>query len=147
MYTPVWNVILSILRSQNHFHSTEIHLGSQNWQDYISNGCVHPLFKWDLYNDEFIKGYKSTTSQNHTINFWVNELVCEWNESAKSKLELGTFENQTKFNHWIMVRSFNAKFWFSLPSVWFSLTWTTVTTSDSGTLKILVRRCSPWKWL
>ena len=40
MYTPVWNVILSILRSQNHFHSTKIHLGSQNWQDYISNGCV-----------------------------------------------------------------------------------------------------------
>ena len=48
MYTSVWNVIMSILRSQNHFHSIEIHLGSQ---DYISNWCVHPLFKWDLYSD------------------------------------------------------------------------------------------------
>ena len=79
-----------------------------------------------------------------TINFCVNELVCEWNESAKSRLELGTCENQIRFNHWIMVRSFNAKFWFSLPSIlWFSWTWTTVTTSESGILKILVPRCSP----
>ena len=37
----MWNVILSILRSQNHFHSIEIHLGSQNWQDYISLHSVH----------------------------------------------------------------------------------------------------------
>ena len=51
MYTPIWNAILSILRSQNYFHSTEIHLGSQNWKDYISNGCVHPLLKWDLCSD------------------------------------------------------------------------------------------------
>ena len=44
MYTPVWNVILWILISQNHFHSTEIHLGSENWQYYISNGCVRTFF-------------------------------------------------------------------------------------------------------
>ena len=39
-YTPLWNVILSILRSQTNFWTMEIHLGSQNWQDYISKGCV-----------------------------------------------------------------------------------------------------------
>ena len=39
----IWNVILSILRSQNLFHSTEIDLGSQNWQYDITyqmgNNC------------------------------------------------------------------------------------------------------------
>ena len=51
MFTPVWNVILSILRSLMDSYTMEMILGSQNWQDYISNGCVHPLFKWDLCND------------------------------------------------------------------------------------------------
>ena len=35
------------MRSLIHFYTMEIILGSQNWQDYISNGCVYPLFKWD----------------------------------------------------------------------------------------------------
>ena len=29
----------------------EISLGSQNLQDYVSNGCVHPSIKWDLCTD------------------------------------------------------------------------------------------------
>ena len=39
-FTPFWNVILSSLISQMDFHSTKIHLGSQNWQHYISNSCI-----------------------------------------------------------------------------------------------------------
>ena len=50
-YTPVWNVMLSILRSQMDFYIMEMILVYQNWQDNISNGCVHPLFKWDLCSD------------------------------------------------------------------------------------------------
>ena len=50
-YTTVGNVILSILRSQMDFHSTEIHLGSQNWQDYISNGCE--IYCNILHSSEF----------------------------------------------------------------------------------------------
>ena len=50
-FTHIRNVILSILRSRNHFHSIEFDLGSQNWQGYISNRCVYPLFKWDLCSD------------------------------------------------------------------------------------------------
>ena len=67
-----------------------------------------------MYTNSFSQKHVFTNKKSYivTINFCVNELVCEWNESAKSKLELGTCENQTKFNHWIMVRSFNAKFWF-----------------------------------
>ena len=34
---------------------TEIHLGSQNWQDYISNRSLHPLFKWDMCSDGGVK--------------------------------------------------------------------------------------------
>ena len=43
IYTrPIWNVlkILSILRSKIDFYTMEMILRSQNWQDYISNGCV-----------------------------------------------------------------------------------------------------------
>ena len=39
--TPIWNVILSILRSQIDFCTMDFILGSQNWQDYISNRCIH----------------------------------------------------------------------------------------------------------
>ena len=48
---PIWNVILSILRSQIDFYTNEMILGSQNWQDYISNRCVYHLFKSDLCLD------------------------------------------------------------------------------------------------
>ena len=51
MYIPIWNVILSILRSLMNFCTMEMILGSQNWQDYISNGCVHPSIKWVLWSD------------------------------------------------------------------------------------------------
>ena len=54
---PIWNVILSILRYQNHFHGTKLHLGYQNWQHYISNGCVLPLFKWVQFSDGMKKNY------------------------------------------------------------------------------------------
>ena len=51
-YTPGWNVILLILRSKIDFHSTEINLGSQNWQDYISNTCVtyRNIFHWSEFH-------------------------------------------------------------------------------------------------
>ena len=51
-YTPVWNMILSILRSKMNLFTMEMILGSQNWQDYISNGYVYPSFKSDLCSDE-----------------------------------------------------------------------------------------------
>ena len=40
-------VYLSLI-SQMDFYTMEMILGYQNWPDYISNGCVHPLLKWDL---------------------------------------------------------------------------------------------------
>ena len=49
-YTPLWNVILSILISQMGFCTMEIHLGCQNWQDYISKGCV--IYHNILYSSE-----------------------------------------------------------------------------------------------
>ena len=54
MYTHVWNVILSILKSQMDFCT----MGFQNWQDYISDMCDHLLFKWDLFCDWVKKGYE-----------------------------------------------------------------------------------------
>ena len=54
--TPVWNEILSTLRSQMDFCTMEMILGYQNGQDYISNVCVQTYnlhsFNWDLCNDE-----------------------------------------------------------------------------------------------
>ena len=38
------------------FFAMEMILGSTNWQHYISNVCVHPLFKWDLCSDRVKKG-------------------------------------------------------------------------------------------
>ena len=49
--THIWKIILSTVRSQNHFYCTEIHLGSQNLHDYISNRCVYHFFQWDLCRD------------------------------------------------------------------------------------------------
>ena len=39
-YTPLWTVILSISITQMDFCTMKIHLGYQNWQDYISKVCV-----------------------------------------------------------------------------------------------------------
>ena len=38
------------------FCTMEMILESQNWQDYISNGYVHPVFKWNLGSDRVIFG-------------------------------------------------------------------------------------------
>ena len=62
MNTLIWNVILWILVSQIHFHSAEICLGSQNWQDYISSMCFQgvvdfPSKKWDWCNSAVITIY------------------------------------------------------------------------------------------
>ena len=40
-----------------------------------------------------------------TMNFWLTGFVWVWKESAINKLEFGTWENQTKFNHWLIMRS------------------------------------------
>ena len=41
-YTPIWNVILSLLGSQMDFHSTKIYtiMDIKIDKDYISNMCV-----------------------------------------------------------------------------------------------------------
>ena len=51
VHTVLWNVVLSILRSQMDFCTMKIHLGSQNWQDYISNGRV--IYCNILHSSEF----------------------------------------------------------------------------------------------
>ena len=45
-----------------------MHLGSQNWQDCISNGCIHPLFKWDLCIYRVKIGWKSSVQCLQTLN-------------------------------------------------------------------------------
>ena len=65
LYTPIWNVILSILRSQNHFHSTEIHLGLNLKIDKIT-------FETDVYilhvRSELESRCKGTKKLNLRIN-------------------------------------------------------------------------------
>ena len=61
MYTPVWNVILSILRSQMEFFTMEMILGFQKWQDHISNVCVYILHSSEIC---------SVTGKNRLTSIW-----------------------------------------------------------------------------
>ena len=56
--------LVNFERSQMDFYIKEMILGSQNWQDYNSNGCVHPLFKWDLCSD----GVKIGNKYRHIVH-------------------------------------------------------------------------------
>ena len=49
MYTPIWNVILSIFRTQNHFHSTENYLGSQKLTRYTFQMGVYILYSSEIW--------------------------------------------------------------------------------------------------
>ena len=93
-YTQLRNIISSILRTQIDFCIMKIHLGSQKWQDYISNEClvctlcIHPLFKWISW---FKKGlqvlyWRSPWKEGKTNIFYIisNGLRNLLNEKTKT---------------------------------------------------------------
>ena len=74
VYTLVWDVILSILRSQMNLCTLEIILGSQNWSDYIFQ-----TISTSLQNEIFVRSMWQPC-QNWLVLMWVNigGISCLW---------------------------------------------------------------------
>ena len=87
---------------------------------------------------EQAEGIMAKQAPRFTIDFWIKLLVWVWNESASRRLDLGTWENQTRFCHWFIIRSWRDE---APTSLLLSLLAITTITSQPG---MLISFCSPY---
>ena len=74
-YRLLWNVIRSICDPKIDFFTMEIHLGYQNWQDYISKGCVCVTYHNILYSSEICVRVKIGRVLSETWNLYISNMA------------------------------------------------------------------------